>query len=413
MKKLFVLVFTAIFICSIVSCSHINSEKEAVYLDTQPHIILISIDGFRHDYAEKFGAKNLLKIASKGSRAESLIPCYPSKTFPNHYSIITGLYPDNHGIVDNYFYDPDWQELFSIEHPDSTNGRWFGGKPFWELVNTHDLKSASYFWIGSDKYINGNSPTYFKNYEESVPNSDRIDQVIKWLQMPAETRPQFITLYFSEVDTQGHTYGPDSEQTKNAVLEIDKEIGRLYDSISSLNYPVNLIIVSDHGMTQLDSTKGIKIKDLIRDNNSIKFIPRDALLMLYIEDTAQIDKIKNELRAKADARYETYKRQDIPEQLHYGKNNRIGDILLIPHPEYHFSEEYISGNHGGTHGYDPDSIKDMHGIFYAIGPNIKNHYTIRPFRNIHIYPFMAQLMSLPYDTANIDGKFEVVKELLK
>lgn len=412
MKNKFSLAATIVIFYLFASCSgdHHNSQKNQPNI--RQHVVLVSIDGFRYDFAEKFGAENLLKISESGIKAESLIPCYPSKTFPNHYSIITGLYPDNHGIVDNYFYDSDWEQMFSLNGKNTDNGKWFGGTPLWELANSQGLKSASYFWIGSDMNINGQSPTYFYPYNESTPNAERVNQVIEWLKLPEETRPQLITLYFSDVDTQGHEFGPDSEETKAAVLDIDAQIGRLHNEISSFDFPIDLVIVSDHGITALDSTKGIDINELIADNNEhIKYIPRDALLMVYLRDSSQIDQVYKELKEKELERFTTHRRQDIPEHLHFGQNKRVGDILLIPNPPYSFTLPNVPID-GGTHGYDPYSVKDMHGIFYAIGPNFKKGNTLSSFENINIYPLLAEILKLDYSSVPIDGKLTIVESAL-
>ena len=405
------LFFSVIFLLQLIfACNPNLSNSDDTLKSTQSHVVLVSIDGFRYDYAEKFGAKNLIKIGENGTKAESLIPCYPTKTFPNHYSIVTGLYPDNHGIVDNYFYDPESEETFSLSSKNPDNGKWFGGTPFWQLVNESGLNSASYFWIGSDMNINGNSPTYFKTYNESTPNCDRVNQVLNWLNLPVNERPQFITLYFSDVDTQGHNFGPDSKETKAAVLEIDHQLGQLYDGISKLNYPVNLVIVSDHGQTALDSTKGIFINKLIEEGESVKYIPRDALLMLYSNDSLEKENIYLDIKSKEDNRFTSYKKDNIPQHLHFGKNNRVGDILLIANPPYSFTLPNASITKG-THGFDASKVKDMHGIFYAVGPNFKNSYSIPPFENIHIYPMLAEILQLKYDSSSIDGKIEVVSEV--
>ena len=239
----------------LVSCKKENS--------TSPHVLLISIDGFRHDYAERYQATNLLEIASEGTQASSLIPCFPSKTFPNHYSIVTGMYPENHGIVDNYFYDPNLDDYFLANESDKVqNGDWYGGNPIWSLANQQGLKSATYFWIGSEAKINGSRPTYYKKYNPAVSGQEITTQILQWLQMPDNERPQLVAVYFSLVDVAGHDVSIDSPELKKAVLEIDNLIGELRNEIHKIDIPINLLLVSDHGMMNTNYENPIYYENL-------------------------------------------------------------------------------------------------------------------------------------------------------
>ncbi len=381
-----------------------NKEKE------EPVVILISIDAFRHDYAEKYQAKNLLAIASEGTQASSLIPCYPSKTFPNHYSIVTGMYPENHGIIDSYFYDPSIDDYYaSSQAPKVRDGKWYGGNPLWVLAGQQGIKTATYFWIGSEAEINGDRPTYYKNYDTKITGGEIVTQVISWLELPTDKRPRFVSAYFSLVDDTGHDYGLDSPELEDAVLQMDKYIGRLQNEITQLGISANLIIVSDHGMINVNLENPIYYKEIL-NLDSTNYIPRDSHLMIYDTDSTIINMMYDAFLSNENGRYTTYKRENIPNAYHFQNNDRIGDLLLVANPPYIFSRDgKVNGK--GSHGYDP-SYKDMHGIFYATGPNIKKELQINSFENIHIYPMIANLLNIRYDTVMIDGDHKVLEQII-
>ena len=384
----------------------LSCKKEG---NEQSYVLLISIDGFRHDYAERYQATNLLKIAREGTQTTSLIPCYPSKTFPNHYSIVTGLYPENHGIVDNYFYDPELDDSYMANSgEDVREGDWYGGIPIWSLVNQQGLKSATYFWIGSEAEINETRPTYYKKFNPSTKPTEVSNQIVDWLKLPAESRPHFIGAYYSLVDAAGHTYGVDSPELKNAVNEMDNQIGWLRNEIDQLNLPINIVIVSDHGMTNTNYQKPIYLSDFI-DLDSMKHVIRDSHTMVYASDTLVRNTLYNTLKINKGKKYKIHHKEEIPKEYNFRNNVRIGDILLVAnHPHIFSKRNWVNGK--GTHGYDPIN-KDMHGIFYAIGPDIQENLQIDAFENIHLYPMLAKILQLSYDTTQIDGDPKVLDKV--
>ena len=216
----------------------------------KPYVVLVSLDGFRYDYAKKYGAKHLLALGAQGAIAgQGMIPSYPSLTFPNHYTLVTGLYPEHHGIVANNFYDPIRKQRYSNSDPvTSSDGSWYGGTPLWVLAEKQGMRSACFFWPGSEAEIDGGRPTYYLKFDDHFPDAKRIEQVLAWLRMPPEQRPHFITLYYSNVDHAGHQYGPDSPQTAAAVEHVDQLVGDLWAQLRQLQLPVDLFVVSDHGM---------------------------------------------------------------------------------------------------------------------------------------------------------------------
>ena len=214
------------------------------------YVVLVSIDGFRYDYAKLYGAPHLNAIAKEGASApDGMVPSYPSVTFPNHYTLVTGLYPEHHGIVAMSFYDPARKERYAFNDPKTvTDGSWYRGVPLWSLAEKQGMRAACFFWPGSEAEIAGARPSYYLKYDDAVPDEERVDQVVDWLKLPAAKRPHFITLYFAEVDHAGHEYGPDAPETRAAVRHVDSEIGTLRSHLAKLHLPIDLIVVSDHGM---------------------------------------------------------------------------------------------------------------------------------------------------------------------
>ncbi|MBS1622284.1 MAG: alkaline phosphatase family protein [Bacteroidetes bacterium] len=380
----------------------------------KPYVILISIDGFRYDYAEKYGAENILKFGNGGVRAESMIPSYPSLTFPNHYTLVTGLYPSHHGLVNNYFYDRNRKQFYSMRNPKTVkDGTWYGGTPLWVLAEQQKMLTAIFYWVGSEADIKGVLPTYYYTYNEAIPIDRRIQVVKEWLQLPPERRPHLITFYFPEVDHNGHSFGPDAPQTVQSVRWVDSAIKKLVDEVSSTGLPVNFILVSDHGMTKIDTEHPLPKPAGI---DSTKFIvPQGSeLVELYAKNDDGIGETFLKLFTEAKD-YKVYLRENMPEELHYGIDddvmNRIGNILLIPDWPKVFSFTSRKLN-PGAHGFNPYLVKDMQATFMAWGPAFKNELKIPPFQNVNVFPIITSILGLKY-TDKIDGTPAIAKEVLK
>lgn len=377
----------------------------------KPYVVMVSIDGFRYDYAEKFGAKNLLEMAEKGSSVQRLIPSFPSKTFPNHYTLVTGLYPQNHGIVANSFYDKVKKEVYRISNREVVeDGGWYGGIPLWNLAQLNGMCAASYFWVGSEANINGLHPKYYYTYNKQTPYDFRIRRALEWLQMPEKIRPHFITLYFSLVDTQGHEYGPDSEKTKEAVLFVDEQIGALRTGLAASGLPVSLIVTADHGMAHV--SKFVNIHDFVELRKEQFY--SGPVAMIYSDSPAQTEELYLQLQHRPN--FSVYKKESMPSYLNFSNGNRVGDLVLITDPPYNiiYSENEVSEMEkpGGTHGYDPFTTKEMGAVFYAEGPGIRKNFKLSPVENIHVYPIVAHLLGLKPMTA-IDGRLEVLLPMLR
>lgn len=384
-----------------------------------PYVLLISIDGYRHDYTKKFSPKNINEFFEEGSKAKSLIPSFPSKTFPNHYTIATGLYPENHGIVSNTFYDftrPKEKNLYRLNLKSAvTDGSWYGGIPLWVAAEQQQMLSATYFWPGSEATIDGTTPTYLKTYDGKIPNDERVDTILKWLNLKEEVRPHFLTLYFSDVDNSGHLYGTDSSEIQNAVLKVDQSLGKLFEGLKKLPFSVNVILVSDHGMEDLDDNKVYYLDDYT-DLKQLAVGDFGPLLSIYSEELNQelISKTYQELKTKKKGKnFNVYYRSEVPANLHFSKNKRIGDIVVIADAPYSLGVRDSRFNLiKGNHGYPPHQFSNMQAIFYAKGPNIKKGKTISSFENIHIYPFIMSILGLKIKN-EIDGKAQVLAPILK
>ncbi len=389
-----------------------------------PYVILISLDGFRHDYVEKFDTPHLKKLISQGVSAKAMLPSYPSKTFPNHYTIVTGLYPGHHGLVDNSFYDPKLDLQYSTSNRSVVeNPAFYGGTPLWQLVQQNGMKSASYFWVGSEAPVTGSFPDYYHIYDGAVPNETRINAAIDWLNLPTSERPNFMTLYFSLVDSQGHATGPNAEATKQTVLEADRLIGVLVEKLKTVTLPVNIIITSDHGMHEIAPRDEayLTVSNLLKDfdRDKFRFVGNGAHGHFYAQDKSYLNHIETTLRARPDKdKFEVFLKSEIPENWHYGTNKRVGDLFIKINPEHYLTSSsrkvnIIANNElHGEHGFDPDEIEDMGAIFYASGPSFKSGMKIGKFRNIHVYPMIAKVLGIT-QLPEIDGKLEVLAPILK
>lgn len=385
------------------------------------YVVMVSFDGFRYDYVERYQAPNFKKIIAEGTQAQGLIPIYPSKTFPNHYSIVTGMYAENHGIIDNTFYNKATQQTYQISDKKQVqNANWYQGVPLWQYAQQQGLKTASFFWVGSEAPVTGSFPTYYYQYDAAFPNQKRIEKVIEWLQLPENERPQLITLYFSDVDTQGHRFGAESEEVKTAVLNMDTLIGQLWEKLKKMPYDIDLIIVSDHGMQTLENPQKehIMIEDLANlSNPNINIVSNLLQTHIYINEPDSVEKIYQDIKAK-EQNFWVYKKADIPDSLHYKKHPCIGDILIIAKPNYvlltdNQAKQMQKGKMSiGQHGYPASTSPNMQGIFYAVGKDIRKGLTINAFENIHIYPLVCHLLGIPIPTI-IDGQWNVLKPIIK
>ncbi len=378
-------------------------------------MILISADGFRYDLADKFHATHLLQLRSKGVAAAYMQASFPSLTFPNHYSIITGLYPSHHGIVDNNFYDKKRNESYNLGNKKAVaDSSWYGGTPLWVLAENNKMLSASFYWVASESAIQGVRPTYYYNYNEAIPIDRRIDIVKNWLQLPENIRPHFITFYLPQVDHEEHHHGVGSKEAIEAIHFVDNGVGKLVSTIDSLNLPVNFIFVADHGMMNIDTVATLPLPAAVDTSKFLVPVYGLSLLHLYAKDSTAVEPTYEALKKESAKDYDVYLAKDIPVRWHYNKTDdrydRIGDILLVPHKGKVFN---IANRHmpAAEHGYDP-AFKEMYATFYAWGPAFKSGKKINGFENINVFPLIAYILGLDY-TDKIDGDLKVLKPILK
>lgn len=385
----------------------------------QPHLILISMDGFRWDYVARFQPPQLKAFIAGGVQAEALIPCYPSKTFPNHYSIATGMYPNNHGLVDNSYFDRKKNARYSMGNRAMVeDGYWYGGTPIWVQAAKAGMVTASYFFVGSEADVQGIRPRYYYRYDTSVPNQQRVDQVLAWLQLPEAARPRLITLYFSDLDDVGHRYGPNAdEQLREKLMALDTVLGNLFEGVAKTGLPVNIILVSDHGMSPIKISNLLPV-EAVTDDERYTTVNNGALVHLYLKTATDSAAVYNALKAGAK-NYQVYRVAEVPYFETPPTHPRWGDLILVPDPGFYFVSSRAAGTRHtagppeiGEHGFDTAN-KDMHGIFYARGPALKGGGLRLPaFKNIHVYPLMCAILGLDVP-AEVDGRREVLREALR
>lgn len=378
----------------------------------QNKLLLVSIDGFRADYFDLYETPNLDYIAENGVLADYMIPVFPTKTFPNHYSIATGLFVENSGIISNNMYDPETDRYYSLGNRESVqDASWYSGEPIWVTAEKQGIPSAPLFWPGSEAPIGGSYATHWSPYDDDLPYSARVDSVINWLQIEDESAPGFMTLYFSKVDTYGHWYGPESDSVATAVQEVDQQIGYLLNELDRINYrdQLNMIFVSDHGMIEISEDKIIRLDELfnLEDAQIIDWAPVTKIR----PDDGKTDEIYHNLK-ESERNYTVYRKSDIPQEYGYKNHLRVPEIILVASPGYTVtSSERLTGSEitGGNHGYLHTS-PEMRSLFLATGPDIKRGVKSAPFQNIHLYELMAKLMNI--EPSPNDGKLDSIKHIL-
>jgi predicted AlkP superfamily pyrophosphatase or phosphodiesterase len=362
----------------------------------RPILVLVSIDGWRWDYLQRFKPPSLTELASRGVVSDGLIPVFPSKTFPNHYTLVTGLYPSRHGIVSNNMRDPALPRLFSLgDVAVQQDTRWWGGIPLWVTAERQGQIAGTMFWPGSDVEIAGDRPAKWRQYDDDAPNDRRVDEVIAWLKEPEATRPTFVTLYFSEVDTAGHDYGPDSAEIAPAITHVDAAMARLLAGIrrAGLESITNVVVVSDHGMAQNARERTIVLDDLV-DLDTVDVIDWSPVLGVSpkggsVEDLYRA--LKDKHRALA-----VYRNEDLPDRYHLAGHPRYPAVIGIADDGWDIvSRQRMTRDYGsrGTHGYDP-AHRSMHGLFIATGPAFRTGIKVPRFENVHVYELLCRVLAV-------------------
>jgi predicted AlkP superfamily pyrophosphatase or phosphodiesterase len=362
-----------------------------------PPLILISIDGYRADYLDRGHSPVLAALAADGVRAKGLRPVFPSVTYPNHYTIVTGLYPDEHGIVNNTMHDPVLGNFSPPNRAANSDGRWWDqAEPIWVTAQNQGRRTASVYWPGTQAEIHGVRPTYWQLFDPSVPPDARADQVLAWLDLPTDQRPTFVSLYFENADVAGHSYGPDSLQVDEALVSIDAALGRLVAGLRERNRydSTNLVILSDHGMSASSPERMILLDQIVNPEH-IELV--SALVNAGIEPRPGYAAEVEQALLAPHAHLQCWQKEHLPKKFHYGKNERIPAIQCVAEDGWMVSTAAVESKRTqpllGEHGYDSDGPK-MRALFVAHGPSFKQHLTVPVFDNINVYLLLAKLMGL-------------------
>uniref|UniRef100_A0A671VD45 Venom phosphodiesterase 1-like n=1 Tax=Sparus aurata TaxID=8175 RepID=A0A671VD45_SPAAU len=384
-------------------CEDLSAPACPASFKRQP-LLLVSLDGLRAEYLQKWSRviPVLDRLKTCGTSTPYMQAAFPSKTFPNHYTIVTGLYPESNGLIDNVMYDPVFDASFSLSSPEKDNPDWYLGQPIWHTAQYQGLKSGTFFWPGSDVNVNGSFPNIYQPYDGKVPFEERVFTVLKWLQLPDNERPDFYTLYLEEPDKSGHSYGPDSG---GSIQGVDKIVGQLMNGLKQigLHRCVNIIILADHGMEETSCQRKEVMQDLVGDINKY-WVTEGPFGRIRARNKDTVSEIlKN--TSKPDQKIKPYLKADLPKRLHFANSRRIEDVNVLVDLKWLFerSPGSLTFCAGGTHGYDNDAAS-MHAMFLSYGPKFHYKTEIEPFSNIELYNLMCDLLEIsPTDNNGTHG----------
>ena len=397
--------------------THVDNGPNTAWAESQHYVVLVSLDGFRWDYARRDNATHLLALGRRGVWApQGMLPSYPSLTFPNHFTIVTGLYPEHHGLVANNFLDPAREARFSYTDSQAvTDGSWYSGVPLWSLAESQGMRTASLFWVGSEAKIAGFRPSWYAHYDaknEPTPESQqaRIDDAVALLRLPAAARPHFIAIYFSEPDHEGHEFGPDAPQTRAAALKMDAIVGRLETALKATRLPIDLVVVSDHGM--IKSQGGWIDLDQFADLTGFSTVGS----LLYAKTEADRARVYDQLK-HATSQFVVYRLKNVPPGLNFNQNPREGDPVVVATGPFAIRAHAPPAGQAdrpptiGMHGFDPRIMPEMKTSFFAAGPDLVPGKTVAPFENVNLYPWLAHLLGL--HPPKSDGSLNILSGTLR
>ena len=381
-------------------------------LPADPPLLVIALDGFRWDYAERYQATNILSLKRAGASATATMPGFPSTTFPNFHSMATGLFPEHHNLVAMHFLDRASGKPFSYSR-NASEGVWYGGTPIWVLAENNGIKTASYFWPGTEAEIQGKRPSYFKKYDVSATHEQRIAQVMEWLRMPEAQRPGLVIVYFSDVDHEGHDHGPNAQQTRDAVMKVDAATGSLVQGARRINPATNIVVVSDHGMSTVTGFIDLNTRANLA---GCKAANESPMTMLYCEDS---ERVRLELIENSPD-LNVWRRAETPAHLHYRNNPRIGDLIVTPKtaalvqalPPGDADAKPVRRIAKGMHGYDPAVFPEMRGILIGVGPAFAAQAKVDGVRTVDVFLLLCRLLNLTAPPG-IDAELGRVSPMLR
>jgi len=399
-RRLAQLLASILLPCALAAC--VTAPTPATGPASRTHVapatlVLVSIDAFRADYLDATTTPNLARLAAEGVRAAWMAPSYPSLTFPNHYTIVTGLRPDHQGIVHNTMRDPALGGFKLSNRMAVGDSRWWGGEPIWVGAEKAGLRSATMFWPGSEAEIDGVRPSNWKAFDEAVDANARVDQVLAWLDLPPGQRPSVVTLYFDKVDGASHAHGPDSPQTRAALATVDAAIGRLREGLAARGMldRTNLVVVSDHGMAAVPPGQAVAVEDMVTmEEATVVSIGQVITIAPNPGHEAQVAK----KLLGAHAHYDCWRKGELPARWHYGTHPRIPPIVCQMHEGWDALPRQVIATrpkhqHRGSHGYDP-ALPSMRALFVARGPAFRQGVEIPAFDNVDVYPLLARLLGI-------------------
>jgi len=387
----------------------------AEHLD-KPYVVLVSLDGFRWDYPDRHELPALQSIIAEGARADRLLPVFPTLTFPNHYSIATGLFPARHGLVGNRFPAPELGEWYALGDREAVeDGRFYHGEPIWVTAESQGMVTASFFFVGTEAEIGGIRPTHWRRFTKTIPGDERVDQVLAWLALPPERRPHLVTLYFEDVDDHSHWSGMDSQPAIEAMRRVDGYLARLRAGIDALPHGdrVNLLVVSDHGQAgYLDGQAPFDISEHM-DLGGVEVVGQGSYLFLYFDEPgeARIAAARDAINANWQ-HGRAFAPGEAPEEWRLQGSDRLPHLIVMPDGGHMVVSELerAPGLKPGAHGWAP-GFEAMHGIFIAHGPNIRHGARPGRIRVVDIYPLMTALLGLQ-PAAGIDGDPKALEDIL-
>lgn len=411
MRRILSILATAIVTVGLLACGSkaTNTPRGRATPGGDRYVVVLSLDGFRSDYQSKARTPHLDRMDREGLSGV-FRPCFPSLTFPNHYSMTTGLHPNNHGLVGNEFWDERGRHYRIGDRRAVEDPTFYYGEPLWNTARRQGVRTASFYWVGSETPIGGYQPDRWKRFDSRVPYRDRADSVLAWLQLPEVERPHLVMWYLEEPDHTGHHHTPDAQETSQMIEQVDSVVGYFRERLAQLPIAsrVDFILVSDHGMMAFDRV--INLADHLNAHD-IEHISTGPFAHIY----PKVGKTEAILRQLSGIKgIKAMRRQDLPQRLHYGTSPRIGEVVILADPgttTYYLPEGMPSKVLAAGHGFD-NAYPEMLALFKAVGPHFEAGRVVRePIPNITLYPLVCQLLGI--EPAKHDADEALARRLLK